>query len=121
LLGELDGGDQSIPLITIERFLSRGQPTAAKARVVIVNALSDRLAKICRRPQFAFVCQGFPTLIEIRQPLDHPTELDKQLVNPKADDFVATVFNVGALELSVPNFPAIEARLAALYRQKKAL
>jgi chemotaxis signal transduction protein len=121
LLGELDGGDQSIPLIAIERFLSQGQPTAAKARVVIVNALSDRLAKTCRRPQFAFVCQGFPTLIEIRQPLDQPTELDKQLVNPKADDFVATEFNVGALELSVPNFPAIEARLAALYRQKKAL
>ncbi|MFT7126887.1 MAG: hypothetical protein ACI9HX_000564 [Pseudoalteromonas tetraodonis] len=59
----------SIPLIAIERFLSRGQPT----------------------------------------------ELDKQLVNLKADDFVATEFNVGEPELSAPNFHAIEARLAALY------
>jgi chemotaxis signal transduction protein len=121
LLGELGGGDQPIPLIAMGKFLSRGQPPAAKARVVIVNALSDSLAKTCRRPQFAFVCQGFPTLIEVRQPVDQPTELDMQLVNPKANDFVAAEFNVGALELSVPNFPAIEARLATLYRPKTAV
>lgn len=118
LLGELVGGHERIPLISLEKFVNRGHPPAAKGRVVIINALTDDLSKTCQRPQFAFVCQGFPTLLEVRQPAEQSTEFDLQRVNPKTDNFISAEFNVGALELSVPNFPAIEARLAAIYRPK---
>jgi chemotaxis signal transduction protein len=118
LLGELVDSDGRIPVISIEKFVNRGKPSAAKGRVVIINSLSDNLAKTCHRPKFAFVCQGFPTLLEVRQPEKTPTKLDMQLINPKTDNFIAADFNVGALELSVPNFPAIEARLAAVYQPK---
>lgn len=118
LLGELVNSDERIPVISIEKFVNRGKPSAEKGRIVIVNTLSDDLAKTCNRPKFAFVCQGFPTLIELRQPEKTAIEVNTQLINPKTDNFVAAEFNVGALELSVPNFPAIEARLAAVYRPK---
>lgn len=120
LLGELVGNNQRIPLISLEKFLDRGKPSNTKGRLVIVNSLTDALAKTCHQPCFAFICQGFPTLLEVRQPQEQPLELNTSLVNPRANNFVASEFKLGALDLSVPNFPAIEARLAAIYRPKPA-
>lgn len=116
LLGELVGRNERIPLISLENLLDRDKSPEKKGRVVVVNSIHPDLAKNCQKPKFGFVCSGFPTLLEVRQPDAPSTPLDEQVIDPTADNFISTEFSIGALTLAVPNFPAVEARIAALYR-----
>lgn len=117
VLGSVIHRNLPVPIISLEMLVDGAADfERRRARLCLMHGISDSLSP----PNYAVVCQGFPSLLEVPAMLannlaEQPAPQDPDQENP----FIAGQIHLGGYLSAVPNLPAIESELALALTEAK--